>query len=770
MTNERYGAREARSGELLRRAARVWLAICVLAVTAAAQSLGVTGVVRDRAGAPVSGATVVFVAAGAEVTAVTDDEGRFSLPAASRDGGRLVTTATGFSRDEIEVDPTRGEIEILLDLAPFTEEVTVTASRVERRVGETASSVVVLSGREIEKTAAVSLDGVLRQVPGFSLFRRTDSRVANPTTQGASLRGLAPSGASRVAVLVDGVPVNDPFGGWVYWSRVPREAIGRVEVVRGGASSLYGTDALGGVVNVLTSEARDRVALELSGGTHETGLASLFASMARDAWRVSLAAEAFHTDGYVLVDEDERGPVDTPAGSRHATLDLRLERALGDAGRVFARAAYFAEERDNGTPLQTNQTRIRDAAVGLDWRSDRYGSARVRLYGGTQGYDQSFSAVSDDRASETLVRLQYVPSQQTGLSAQWAHAPVGWLALVAGVDAREVRGRSVETGFFGGRATSASEAGGRQRTVGVFGEGIARAGEHVTISAGARYDRWRNFAASAASRPLGPFGSPSLRELDDREESAFSPRLAVVYRVAPSVSLRLAGYRSFRAPTLNELYRGFRVGDVVTLANERLRAERLTGAEAGASVATLDGRLALRGTFYWSEVTRPVANVTLAVTPDLITRQRENLGRVRARGVEVDVEARPTRWLTLTGGYVFAASTIARFEANPAIEGLRVPQVPRHHASVQALVLAPSRVTLGLQARVVGAQFDDDRNTLALGSFGVVDLVASRPIARGVELFGAVENLFDTRFEVGKTPVTTVGAPFGARFGARVRR
>src|SRR5262249_16883650 len=160
-------------------------------------------------------------------------------------------------------------------------------------------------------------------------------------------------------------------------------------------------------------------------------------------------------------------------------------------------------------------------------------------------------------------------------------------------------------------------------------------------------------------------------------ETAFSPRASLVYALTPHVSLRAAAYRAFRAPTLNELYRGFRVGNVLTLANANLESERLTGGEAGVRVDAFDGRLAVRATGYWSEITRPVANVTIDVTPDLITRIRRNLGRTRARGVEVDVEARLGRDVELTGGYTFADSTVLSFDAYPALEGLRVPQVPR---------------------------------------------------------------------------------------------
>jgi outer membrane receptor protein involved in Fe transport len=244
--------------------------------------------------------------------------------------------------------------------------------------------------------------------------------------------------------------------------------------------------------------------------------------------------------------------------------------------------------------------------------------------------------------------------------------------------------------------------------------------------------------------------------------------LSLLYKVSDHLSLYAAGYRAFRAPTLNELYRSFRVGNVLTLANQNLRAERLTGGEAGANITAMGGRLAARGTFFWSEMTRPVANVTLSVTPALITRQRQNLGRTRSRGVEFEADAHLSRTVTVSGGYQFADATVLKFPANMALEGLLIPQTPRHQLTFQARYDNPSVVTVSLQGRAVGAQFDDDQNQLKLDRFFTLDLFASRRLSRNVELFAAIENLTDERYDIGRTPVRTIGPPLTARAGLRL--
>lgn len=630
--------------------------------------------------------------------------------------------------------------------AQVTDEVTVTATRTERRLADTAASVVVLSSEELESTAAGTVDDALRQVPGFSLFRRSGSRFANPTTQGVSLRGLGASGASRALVLADGIPLNDPFGGWIYWGRVPRVSLSRVEVLRGAGSDLYGSAALGGVVQLLRREPSEpALSVEASYGERETPEGGLFAAGRWGRWAASLGAESFRTGGYVPVEPAARGAVDAPAASRHSAVDLTLERQVGEDGRVFLRGSWFDEERDNGTRLQVNDTAIRQASLGLDGSAGG-GWLSLRAWGSDQDYFQTFSAVAPGRDSESLTREQRVPAESLGGSAQWTWTLGDRHGLVAGLDLREVTGTSDEL-IFGGPVPRRTQAGGTQRMGGLFLEDLVSLTQRLSLTLGARIDGWRNEGE------------------EEREETAFSPRASLLWKATERWAWTASAYRGFRAPTLNELYRAFRVGDVLTLANEDLEAERLTGAETGAIFTS--PRLTARSVLFWMEVDRSVANVTFSVTPGLITRQRQNLGRTRSHGLELEGTARlGGRW-TLSGGYLLSDATV---ESGGELEGLRIPQVPEHQASIQLRFFDPGIGTLGLQARWTGDQFDDDRNQFPLESFATVDALLSRPVGRGLEVFVAAENLFDEGYEIGRTPVRTLGPPRSVRVGVRFER
>lgn len=733
------------------------------------------GTVKDQTGAVIAGARVELRSGQFRAQQATGSDGRFEFDSVPIRSGTLTVSAAGFTTSERTWragEPT--PLVITLEPAGLLQKITVTATRVPTRLSETPANVTVLTSQDVATTAALELDDVLRQVPGFSLFRRSGSRTANPTTQGVSLRGVGASGAGRALVLADGIPLNDPFGGWVYWDRIPRASVNRIEVLRGGASDLYGTSAMGGVVNILTRRAsRPAFSLDTSYGNENTPDASFWGGVVAGRWRIDMGAEAMHTRGYILVDPAERGSVDTPAGSEHETAQLRVERQAFGNGKVFAEAAIFRETRTNGTPLQTNRTHLRQAALGGDWQSEKLGTASLRIYGGPQLYDQTFSAIAPDRTSESLTRIQRVPAQQGGISAQWSRTAGAHQTLLAGFEDREVRGASDETGFFSGVATTATGAGGRQRTVSVFGEDILRLSPRWITTLGLRLDQWRNFDALSSTRPLSTPGPVTVTNFAPRSESALSPRLASLYRVTENVSLTASFYRAFRAPTLNELYRGFRVGNIVTRANSDLKAEHLTGAEAGAEL-NLRQKLTARGVFFWNDVTRPIANVTLAVTPDLITRQRQNLGRTRAHGFDLDLTARLTQQFDVSAGYEFADAAVVSFSANPALVGLRVPQVPRNVFTFQARYDNSrgknplSRWTLAFQGRFAGLQYEDDQNLLPLGRYFTLDALLARPLGHGVEAYVAAENMFNDRYAVGRTPVLTLGPPVLVRSGIRL--
>ncbi len=750
----------------------------------------VSGEVTDPSGSPVSGAALALRCGTFSANTATDATGKFAFHDVPLESCALSARAPGFAltSQTIRVAADRPfHLKIALMLAPESEQVIVSATRTPTRLADAPLADVQISAAELEFTPAITLDDALRQVPGFSLFRRSGSETTNPTTMGVSLRGLGASGASRAVVLEDGLPLNDPFGGWVYWGRVPRTAVESVEVAEEGSSSLYGSDALGGVVQMLTRPpASGGLDMEISDGNENTPDVSLWAGGSRGLWDASFSGQLFHTTGYILVPAASRGLVNTPAGSEDAALDTTIGRRLAREGRVFGRGWYYNESRRNGTPVQTNRTALGGGALGVDAPMGTYGSLTARLFGDGQDLHQNFSSVAANQNSETITDSQIVPAQQLGGYAQWARS-AGWRQnLVVEFDLNEIIGRSNERLFSAGAASRDVSAGGRQRTFGILGEDLIRVSPTWLVSLSARFDRWNNFDASllctsltflssASCDPPAAPGPPILTLFAGRAENAFSPRLTVIHRFTPDFSVSASLYRAFRAPTLNELYRNFRQGATETLANSNLRAEQLTGGEASAGWNAPHRRVELRGTLFWDDIVNPIANVPMAASvcasnPAPQCQQRENLGRTRSAGLELDAVARITSRWQFTAGYEYANSVVVSAAADPSLVGLWVQQVPRHVLTFEVDYARPSRLTFSAAGRWVGLQYDT--NQLPLGQFFVLDAEVAHSFGHGVELFAAAQNLTNASYAIAAATATAPqndGAPITGRIGLRLQ-
>jgi len=755
--------------------------LLVLAISSslAAQTVVVRGTVHDASGAAIADAKVTVRSGTYESSIQADSRGDFSIPGVPGNIGTIEVSSRGFLTIRQPWEAGAGpevRTDIVLEAATAGEQITVSATRTEVRLSETPGSTVLLSTPDVAASPALRLDDVLRQVPGFSLFRRSGSRTANATNQGVSLRGLGGTAASRALVLEDGLPLVDAFGGWVYWGRVPREAVASVEVFRGGASNLYGSDALGGVVQFITRQPqRPALALETSYGNERTPDLSLWTGTRFRKWDVSAASEMFRTDGYILVPTWQRGSVDSEANSKNAALELDLGRQVGTSGRIFVRGNYFTEFRNNGTPIQTNDTQMVEGALGFDQQFGDRDSLTFRTYGLVQAYHQRFSSVASDRNSESLTNLQYVPEQVVGGAAQWTHLLGTHQTLIGGADLMEVMGSSNEQLFSTGVHTRNNAAGGRQQIFGFYGQDIVHF-RGWTFILGARVDDWNNFDASNICTPVSGTCTAPSQLFPSRSDLAFSPRLSVLRSLTHNISVTGSVYRAFRAPTLNELYRSFRLGNVLTLNNPELSAERLTGAEAGLNISSFNRKLDLRGTFFWSDIVNPVENVTIDPTASPVLRQKQNVGKIRSRGVELDGVFRVNQHIQVTAGYEFTDATIVSYTVPPgavSLLGNDVAQVPHHVFTWQARYWNPSRLMFSVEGRYVGNQFDDDQNLYPLDHFYTMNLQIGRNLTRNLEVFAASENILNVRYKIANTPTATgslfnVGPPILYRIGLRL--
>jgi outer membrane receptor protein involved in Fe transport len=657
------------------------------------------------------------------------------------------------------------------DLRVVPEEVVVVGTRSPRAASSLPTTVTVVRREDLDRSAAATLDGALRALPSLATLRRSTSLAADPSSQGLNLRGVGPSAVSRTLLLDDGVPVNDPFAGWVAWRALPRLGIERVEVAPGGASALYGSAALGGVVALVPRAVTGSgLEVETSGGSFGTYGVAARGEHRSGAAAAALEAEHLGTDGYEVVAPDARGPVDGRAGARHASAALRLALEPARGPRLTLGGTFFDEDQDGGTRFTRAGLRWYGARAGLDARG-RSGRLSLVLHGNARTFTQQRARVAEGRAAEEPAASQEVPSTDVGGSAVASLAARRGHVLSAGADLRRVAGESDERLFppAAAPATSAVSrvASGTQWTGGAFVQDAWTVARSLELAGAVRLDLWRD-EDGQATRALRD-GTSARETFAPRTRTLVSPRVAARWSPAPPVTLRASGYRAFRAPTLNELYRPFQVGTVLTAPNPELRAEILTGAEAGPEIAL--GRAArLRATAFWSALDEPILTVTLpAPLADGATRRRENLGRAVVRGIEAEASVRLLPALFASAAWTWVDARLDSAPGRPDLEGKALPHDPAHRIAARLAFDRPDLLAAQVEVRSLSRAWEDDQNTLPLPAYAVVDVTLSRSVGRRVEAFLAAENLLDRRYLVGRAGVDTVGAPLLVRGGVRVR-
>lgn len=651
----------------------------------------------------------------------------------------------------------------------ISETIIVVGLRVLQPLTSDAAVVTVIEREEIAQTPQRLIDGVLRGVPSVATFRRSSSATADPTSQGLNLRGLGPSGVSRSLVLLDGVPLGDAFGGWVYWRALSLLTIDNIAVQPSGASAQFGNFALGGVVAVASrpigAQEIDVVAM---GGAPKT--AQLAARVAdrfgrRGQLGVVLDTETWFSGGFAPIAAEQRGAVDGEASSWHGSGGGAAEWVF-DRMVVRGSLRHFYEHLDTGTEFTTASVATTSASADATL-SRAHGRLHVAAFGGVQSFRQTRARVAEDRDSASLASEQDTPSQSQGLSATWTSKSGGTWTWMAGIDAHRVKGTATDTltpAMMTATSLRERAAGGQQHSLGAYAQASRWLWPRVALAGALRADGWQHVNGQL-QQALGD-GTDTTTFFADRSDLELSPRVGVVIKASDQLTWRHSIYRAFRAPTLNELYRPFQVGSVLTAANPALRPEIVWGGELGPQVTV--NALSARATAFWNKLWSPIGNITLAEpNADGATRQRQNLGVARTMGMEIELQWRPSATWSATLGYTFVDSEVLEAPAQPALIGKQLAQDPRHRAVASLVYAAPHVITLSADLRYSSDQFEDDANALPLGDALTLDLVATRNLGAAWELFAIAQNVFDERYLVGRAGVDTVGAPRTLLLGLR---
>jgi outer membrane cobalamin receptor len=649
------------------------------------------------------------------------------------------------------------------------EELVVTATRSARSLDDVPASVSVVDARAIEDSPAQSLDRVLSRAPSIDL-PNIASNQAHPTAASVAMRGL---GGIRALVMLDGVPINDPFFGYVQWSRVPLENVDRIEVVRGGGAALWGNYAAGGVINILTrAPQKDDVDLDVQSGSYGTYRANAHGSwVANDTASFSATLGTNHTDGFMQVAPEDRGPVNVATSFTSHNATLRGDFAISDTLKARATLDYFDNDQQLITQLSRNNQSQGMYSGSLTKMLAPGGTLELNLFGSTSRFTTyntgAFDGIPASEA-EYVQNLHHTPVDDLGSSLIWSKDfGVGLLrSIEVGGDFHRIDGEDLADIFDETGALVRTDVGsGKQRFVGVFAQASLRPSEPLEVLASVRYQSFENYAAYD--------GSPGgLGHAPDSSEDSLDPRISMRYALTQRLALRAAVYTAFRAPNLDNLYRAFSVPQGIFYSNPALVPEKLKGGEVGFDAHA--GALRLQATLYYNTIDDLITYRNLAdseLPPGFFFGSRNiNAGKARAQGAELEADWAIGGPWSAAFGLTYADSQITENPLDPASVGLQVGGVPRGRANVSVSYAHSQRWRVTPQLRWIEKSYADNDHTLPVDEQTLVDLTATLAVNGKIDTYLSIENLFDAHYiadNSGFNPPLR-GTPFSAYVGVRV--
>ncbi len=692
-------------------------------------------VVDDGTGMPVEGVSVRVL--DTRLRAETDDRGRYAIdgvPAGvyTVQAARLGYHTTVHQNVRLESASTTLDFRLPVRLTEM-DQVVVTATRAPRRLSELPANTSVIGAEELQQSAAQSLDDALRLTPGIDIDRPVGVLFTSPAVSMRGMGGRASEG--RTLVMVDGVAMNDPYTGGVAWNSLTPGSIERIEVVRGAASSIYGSHAMGGVINVISRTWTEQAQLDarLSYGSRNTPSVEAGYSGWHGRLGYAINGSWLSSAGYITVPQDSRQAFDQERTMDSYSLGARLRWAASPGLNATLNAAHYAEEANAGRPLYKGESSTQRLSLTLDgltepveWQGSVYGVFRDSewTYDTWPARDQ-VSYVSDQ------------PMHKIGASSRATLQGIPWGALTVAADMSrgEVDNKDVYH-----QIERRVETSGAQTVMGMSAEQEVNATNRLSVLVSARYDYTRNTDGVA----LDTDGSLDPQRFPEKTYHSLNPRLGLVYRPDEYTTVRASSGRAFQAPGLYSLYRTWVWGTTTYAGNPDLEPERLTSYEIG--VDRTFGHLMLgRVTLYRNDARDFI--YSMLTDPDNSIHTRENVGEVKMQGVETEITLFPAPALSLTAMYTFNESVIEAFAPNPDLEGKLLTYAPRHKLNLIASYRDPRRGSAQLAARMVGKRYANDANTQVLDDYWLVDLTLSRTVVQGVEASFAVTNLLDNDYE-----------------------
>lgn len=647
----------------------------------------------------------------------------------------------------------------------------------ERRLGEEPVAPLAEWTRDdLRKAAPRTIDEMLAKEPSFSLYRRQSSVFGNPTSAGVSLRNTGATAASRTLMLLDGIPQNDPFGGWVYWARYDAAALDSIRIVPAARAAVWGNQSPAGVIQMTGNEPfEERHVIKIGGGSQETFSGSTSHQMmnADKTRAISFSAFGLHSGGFYAVDSSQRGTIDRKLDTDLAGAELKFAWLAAPGLSVEPMVSWYQENRGNGTPLTGNSSEALDLALRVT-SADGDFSWQALGWHQRREFESVFSSVNADRTAETLALDQFdVPGRGTGaaFTALWDSG--GPWTLSSGADTRFLSGETNETvGTFRTR-----EAGGDQAFLGIFGAAAYQVNERTRIDASIRLDGWRLTNGRRNETSLKTGALLRTDNQDDRNGIEPSASVELTRKFRDDLTARISTGTAFRLPTLNELHRPFRVRSDIVEANPELDAERFFSIEGGLDWCP-EANLQMSATVFHHWISDAIANVPVtdpaqireifgAIPPGGTGSQRQNVEQAQVSGIEGKIQWLPTDAVSLGLNALWTRTEFSESPSQPRLDGKPFPQAPDLRLIAHAEWRATEQFSLFTGCEYGASQYDDALASRSIPDFTSVRIGASWQVA-GATYQIRIENLLDEAIQTGLSSdgIRTLAAPRSLWLGA----
>jgi outer membrane cobalamin receptor len=658
------------------------------------------------------------------------------------------------------------------ETTPSLPEMTVLA---ERRLGEGAL-LADWSRDDILSAAPRTIDEMMAREPSFSLYRRQTAMFGNPTSSGVSLRNTGATAASRTLVLLDGIPQNDPFGGWVYWARYDAAALDSIRIVPSSRAAAWGNQSPAGVVSMTGHPpfGQRRFIKAGAGGQGTVAASTLQQVTSSDSSRaVSVAAFGLQSEGFHAVDASQRGSIDRKLDIDSYGGDVKLAWMAAPGLTLTQAGSFYTEERGNGTPLSGNSTDALDFSLSATSQHPGH-TWQMLAWHQRREFDAVFTSVNAARTAETLALNQYdVPGRGSGgaWTLRWDEGD-DWRFMV-GTDARLLTGETHEiVGTFRER-----EAGGEQDFLGLFGIAEHDIGGHSQISASARLDGWWLRDGRRLETSLATGATLRDERQDDRDGIEPSASLDYTWEMRSGLAARLSAGTGFRLPTLNELHRPFRVRNDIVEANPMLDAEHFTSIEAGIDWQWNDHLTAEASVFHHG-IKDAIANVPVtdpaeikkifgSLPPGGSGSIRSNVDEAQVTGVELKCDWQAHEQLKLDLGVLWSDTRFRKSSRQPLLEDKPFPQAPELRLVSAAEWRPVEDLSVFAGVEYGSSQYDDALAQRLISDYTNVRIGASWKYGNAIYQI-RLDNLFDEEIQTGLSSdgIRTLAAPRSLWVGA----